>query len=281
MTQAIVTSLRNNGFWAYVPRFDFRGPVYLTDISGTLQIDPTLLSLDPSAGREPTGGFSASGCARMFMSGRCNLVRSPEEHLEITVPENKSPHIINMLDVVTVKICSDGWDARARVPLPRLHLVRARNKKQIHSSGRPAAQKHVNEPSRTEAMRAGEESNKIPPSTCMTLDSDILGLQTPPVLENEPLRTKAASKTLESRGKPTMAGRIVFGEFVNPNTRTAMQEAAITEASEAAKHRRSQAVATNQKKNEYNTTRQIEMDVTARMQRLAAVKRNARKGKGK
>ena len=58
-------------------------------------------------------------------------------------------------------------------------------------------------------------------------------------------------------------------------------QAEFVAASEAAKNRRNQAAASNQKNDEFNTTMRVEKDVTARMQRLAATKRNAKKGKYK
>jgi hypothetical protein len=283
MTQAIVTSLRNNGFWAYVPRFDFRGPVYLTDMTGTLQIDPTLLDLDPSAGQEPSRGFASSGCARMFVSGKCTLVRSSEEYLEVVVPEKQSPYVVNVLDVVTVKICCDEWDTRARVPQPRLHLVRASKRNQKSITNQRQLPRQNDAEARTLSDQAGSMKSKVTRSItrAMTLYGDMLRLKTPPLLENEPLRIKSRNQKEKGRGVPTMTGRIIFGEFRNPDTRIAKQEASISEASEAAKLRRSQAVAANVRNHEYDSTRRVENDVTARIQRLAAGKRSTRKAKGK
>ena len=41
---AIVYSLRDNGFLAYVPLFDFKGPVYLQNRTGTVVLDSQILS---------------------------------------------------------------------------------------------------------------------------------------------------------------------------------------------------------------------------------------------
>lgn len=46
---AIVYSLRDNGFLAYVPVFDYKGPVYLQNRQEIVCMDPTLLSPTPSA----------------------------------------------------------------------------------------------------------------------------------------------------------------------------------------------------------------------------------------
>ena len=78
-----------------------------------------------------------------------------------------------------------------------------------------------------------------------------------------------------------MVGRLVFGNFTNPDTRSAQQEASIKQASAAALERRNQAMASRTKQNEYDTSRRIESDVTSRIQRLAASKRNAKRGKNK
>jgi len=81
--------------------------------------------------------------------------------------------------------------------------------------------------------------------------------------------------------KNLMIGRVVFGNFINPDTRSAQQDASIRQASAAAFERRNQAMASRTKQNEYDTSRSIESDVTSRMQRLAASKRNTKKGKTK
>jgi hypothetical protein len=78
-----------------------------------------------------------------------------------------------------------------------------------------------------------------------------------------------------------MPGRIIFGNFRNPDTHVAKQEATMAAAEEAAKERRSQMSAAIGRNNEFNTSQQIERDTTARMQRLAAGKRNSRRAKAK
>mmetsp|Transcript_40846 Transcript_40846/g.41472 ORF Transcript_40846/g.41472 Transcript_40846/m.41472 type:complete len:86 (+) Transcript_40846:1143-1400(+) len=84
---------------------------------------------------------------------------------------------------------------------------------------------------------------------------------------------------MKKKIKISIPGRVVFGNFVNPDTRSAQQEASIKDAAASALERRKHAMASRVKQNEYDTTRRIESNVTARMQRLAASKRNVRKGK--
>lgn len=42
MVQGLVVSLRANGFIAYVPAFDAKGPVYLSDMDGQVQVKRAL-----------------------------------------------------------------------------------------------------------------------------------------------------------------------------------------------------------------------------------------------
>lgn len=49
---AIVYSLRDNGFLAYVPAFEFKGPVYLQDRQGVVCLLPSLLGLQSQDGVE-------------------------------------------------------------------------------------------------------------------------------------------------------------------------------------------------------------------------------------
>lgn len=283
-TQAVVTHLRSNGFWVYVPRFDMKGPVYLSDMNGNVQVDPALLKLPDSAGVEPSAGFVASGRARLFPGGKCQLVESPEQKLEVTVPESKTSLVIRILDVVTVKILSDNWDARSRVPSPRLHLVGS------PPTNKPSSQK-VSVTERTmEAKPKPTASVASSPATANrehfdvhppSLYREILKIENPPVLDNVPLRSQKDKKSIEARGVSSMVGRVVFGEFRNPDTHSAKQEASMAEAAVAAQERRNQIMEAQARNNEYNKARQIEKDATARMQRLAANKRNARRAKAK
>jgi hypothetical protein len=110
--------------------------------------------------------------------------------------------------------------------------------------------------------------------------SELMTLETPSLLPDIPFRTQI-QRNDTADGQTIIAGRIVFGNFKNPDTRSAIQEVSIEEAAESAEQRRNQALAGQARSNEYDTTRRIQNDVTARMQRLQASKRNTRKSKGK
>jgi hypothetical protein len=109
----------------------------------------------------------------------------------------------------------------------------------------------------------------------------LVSIEIIPDLSDTSLQRHASSVRLELSVDSAMPGRMVFGGFQNPDTRSATQEAAITAASEAATQRREAALASQQRRDQYDTSRAIERDATARMQRLAAQKRSARRAKGK
>ena len=284
VTQAVVTNLRNNGFWVYVPKFDFRAPVYLSDMNGVVQIDPALLALKASSGLDPTTGF-ASSAIRRFPSGTCTLFElSDDDHLEINLKEATEKYLVRVLDVVTVKIFCDNWNTKSRVPQPKIHLI-------ADSTGKNTASVK-----KLDQIAVGSDKNEnhdsINTAVKMICDQsqgyhtsmyeEIENIITPTKLDVEfrfPENISFETKSMVSSSKNLMTGRVVFGDFTNPDTRSAQQQAAIRQASAAALERRNQVMASRKKENEYDTSRRIESDVTARMQRLAASKRNAKRGK--
>jgi hypothetical protein len=257
-----------------------RGPVFLSDINGGLQIDPRLLNLDPSVGEKPTLGFAASGHARAIPSGRCTLVNSADAYLEVAAPEAMARYTLRTLDVVTVHISCDAWDARARIPMPRIHLIaESSNDRITFNANHPATKTAITSSTLKEnhELVKGERNSKL---TTPSMYSELMTLETPSLLPDIPFRTQI-QRNDTADGQTIIAGRIVFGNFKNPDTRSAIQEVSIEEAAESAEQRRNQALAGQARSNEYDTTRRIQNDVTARMQRLQASKRNTRKSKGK
>jgi hypothetical protein len=279
-TQAVVTNLRMNGFWVYVPRFDMRGPVYLSDAGGNLQIDPALVGLESSTGLTPTLGFASSKISRKFPLGKCTLIKDTEdERLEVTVAESRKSLTIHTLDVVTIQVMCDEWDVRARVPSPRLQLISSSASLQHPGTkaGHPAAKTN-------QKKKVQKEANAVEHwiAKSFTVYHELLKIRSRPVLEGVPLRSRHGNPSVTPPRKditPSMAGRAIFGEFVNPDTRSAANEAGILAASEAAALRREHVMAMSAHNAEYDTSRRIEKNVMARTQRLAAGKRNTRKSK--
>ena len=287
ITQAVVTNLRSNGFWAYIPKFDFRAPVYLSDVNGVVQVDPALFKLKESSGLEPTTGFASSKSTRRFPLGTCALIESSgDDHLAVTLREATQKYEVRVLDVVTVNIFCDDWNAKSRVPQPRIHLVADLSAKNLTSKDKKpmrvqdAVVSSDDEPGIRDSFDTSlERTNALPRAPLRSIYEETLNLPTPTILGDE-FRFEKSIPVVPMSNSP-MIGRLVFGNFINPDTRSAQQEASIKQASAAALERRNQAMASRTKQNEYDTTRRIESDVTARMQRLAASKRNTKRGKKK
>lgn len=281
-TEAVVTNLRANGVLVYVPKFDFRGAIFLTDSNGKLQIDPALIKLPLSAGEAPSTGFAASSSLRSFPTGTCQLLETDtgSEVLEVSVQTSKHKVRLEVLDVVKVKIFTNNWDTRSRVPLPRVYLIGACKRKDdtkqrtSTTNSEPASQ-HNNQ------LSAPGNTGHMFRNEAPTIYAEFTKLRTPSILGQTPIRARTRDKKLvaDTLEAPFIPGRLNYGGFRNPNTYLAKQEAAMAEASEAARERRNQLKAAQEKKNQYSTSGQIGKDATARMQRLAAHKRNARRKK--
>lgn len=284
VTEAVVVNLRSNGFWAYLPRFDMRIPVFVKDSADQLQIDPAFLGLPPNAGLEPDAGFTSSGSfCRRFPTGKCELIGGETDgHLQISLPGTSKTFAVKVLDVVTVHLSCDNWDLRARVPFPRAHLVFKTNS----MKNRPNNSAKVEVTSKALSARASSHKTasilEINGGDNSTIFEILCSIQLQPVLDVE-LRTtpERILKDMPRDRQVTFPGRFRYGEFVNPDTRMAMQEAARKSAEAEATQRRRNAAAYAARRSEYNTTQQYERDALARQQRLLAEKRNARRSKAK
>jgi hypothetical protein len=281
---AVVTGLRVNGLIVYVPKFDLKGPLYLSDVDGDVQIDPALVGLGSEAGLPPTVGFVNAPNCRRFPSGRCILRDSEEsESLEVVIPESPKKCTFRPLDVVTVQISCDLSDVRARIPPPRFHLASGGKKKtgrfksseprqvtstMISSSAEPRG---THKPAADARPRLHDQS----------MYGQLASLEVKPILIDTPLRQHRPKVRIEGGTTNGMPGRKIFGGFQNPDTRSATQEAAIAAAFESATQRRQAALAVQSRRDEYDTTRAIEREATARAQRLAAQKRSAKRSKAK
>ena len=275
---AVVTDIRLNGLLVYVPKFDLKGPVFLSDTNGDVQIDPRLVGLSQGSGLAPSPGFASSGASRLLPNSKCIVQDSenePKRSLAIMVPDAPIRLTFRALDVVMVHISCDFSDAKARVPPPRFQLVA--------TSERPGPSKELvarsltvlNQQSDVELYHDEEGGSTD------TLYATLSGLEIKPRLESTAFRFDRPRKKCASSHRPSVAGRRNFGQFVNPDTRTAQQEAAVAAASESAAQRRAVVQATVARRTEYDRQQHVEKSVTARTQKLAAVKRSAKRGNAK
>lgn len=272
--KAVITDLRANGLMVFVPKFDMRGPVYLSDVRGAVQIDPALVGLPSNAGMEPTLGFATGENYRRFPAGsatlRDNAVDTAKSVLEVSVPGAIKKVQFRILDVITIQISCDLSDIKARVPAPRLHLVSSSTQKEARSEGNQrivsGALKHTHE-----ETRQVYSSQPVLPNS---LYERLAALPIAPTLPDAPLRNRKSKGAFQSN----IGGRKTFANFVNPDTRSAQQEAAVTAATDSAAQRRA---AVHQSQERTSDNRAMERVVMARTQKLAAGKRNTRKARGK
>ena len=281
VTSGVVLSTRVNGLIVYVPKFDLKGPVFLSDRDGKLQMDPTIVGLAPDSGRPPSSGFGIVEGCRLLPEGKCVL---NGERLDITVRGGSKTCSFQPLDVVTVQLSCDLSEMSARVPPPRLHLVTMGQK----AVSRATATKTIT----AKDVQDREVSADATDAAAVAASRDIMfnySISNASLFEalssikveanlNVPLRYTNGEKATKGKGRTTnFPGRISFGDFKNPDTLKAKQDAAAQAASEAATQRRS--LHTQAAQGDYNATKQIEREATARMQRLAAEKRQARRRK--
>lgn len=293
--QTVYMTVLTHSPCSLILQFDISGPVYLRDMDGAVQIDPSLLGLADDAGQPPTHGFAGTSCRR-FRSGQCTLVESPDEspgssRLEVSVSESKQVCTIRTVDVVSIRLRCDDWDVRSRVPLPRFQLVMKGSRPPPgfgqHSSS--TTKKITSKVLTEEDSNRRDETSEKPLSAVKpkqqvfsSLFDALQSIEIRPVLEGVPFRSRknASSNNQEKHRQETFKGRLIFHQFVNPDTKSATQEAAMSAASQAAAQRRTNAVQTADRRNEYDSARRIENNIMARAQRLAADKRNTRRGKG-
>lgn len=291
--QAVVTNLRVNGFFVYIPEYDISGPVYLRDSNGDIQIDPSFFGLPQSSGQPPTLGFTSSPTCRRFTKGKCELIEESNSledstRLEVSVAGGKRSFTVRTVDVVMVALSCDDWDVRSRVPPPRMQLVSRASRpppgfRQATTGGKKITSKVLRDTDNSAkrmAANSGQQTANSPDASHSVFDV-LHSLEVRSILQDVPIRSKNRSATTDIARQEEFKGRLVFGNFANPDTRSATQEAAISAASEAAAQRRANAIQTVNRRDEYDTVRNIERNVMARTQKLSAEKRNARKSKAK
>jgi hypothetical protein len=273
-TQAVVMDLRENGFFCYIPKFDLRSPIFIRDMEGYVQIDPSFSGLPQSAGGDPSRGFASSDHIRRFSPNESNVIFTENQSLEVLVGDKS--YTWRPLDVVTVSITCPDWDNRARVPQPKVQLVHVhsgkkdtlhRIKDNISARVPPVISTYKLIPSLSDDLEVVYSADRDVDSSLFDLMQELFHLETGN-LSSASLDPGTAQLTSK-----TVAGRFSWGGFENPDTRAAAQSVA-QEAAAARRNDRPESVI-----NEYDANNRMAREVTARQQRLAAEKRNARRAR--
>lgn len=270
VTQAVVIDLRQNGLLVYVPKFDMKGPIYLSDRNGCVQIVPSLLNLPPTSGLPSTSGFSIVNGCRMFPEGVCKMHKA-ESRLEVTIPGSPKQLVLRRLDVITIQVSCDLTSSTARIPAPRLHLVSLLPNKpsKISQSVNEIATMADNSGSSPDKLKFVSEDNFASKSMFQVISS----IPLKSTIDEIPFRYSSMTKKVSVSGRvQTIKGRLHFGGFkdkTNIDDRTILDD------------RKAVSLEDHAKSGDYDASRRIEREATSRIQRKAAEKRNARRTKKK
>ncbi|KAL3662621.1 hypothetical protein V7S43_012473 [Phytophthora oleae] len=287
---AIITTLKQNGFIVYVPKYDLRAPVYLRDKSGVVQMDPLLLGVRIVDTDPATGAFAGAESIRKIPQAQLVWDDSERETLEVVAPEDKRT-VFHILDEVEVQVSCDLTDSGARVPQLQLVLVGRANttsKKHIASSlselqrvvqtkseadkDAPLAEVQVLEPS-----TSGEES----PSNLyqLLLNAPNISPSTKSLARQKSTPKEENGKKKKPGFKRRGPGRMVFGNF-STNSRHHYQHKLAQYMNERSGEREEelniQRFANGSSTMSAAESRRAEREVLVRTQKLAAEKRHDR-----
>lgn len=297
VTHAVVTHLRENGILVYVPKYDFKGPVYIRDTKGDIHLDPLLLGLPSTFGEPTSPDLNVVENCRRIPFGQCEWMDGiKNERLEVGVQGRKEKFVMRTFDVVHVSIACNNWDVRARVPVPRLQLVAT-----------PVVEDSIGSTKRSiTTLRKAGDPREVSPSLpkkdsvdtnddheCSVFDvlTSIRKLSRPNVAREAFCYEKTGTHSTGSSSvasAPTnqrqevLKGRVVYGAFVNPDTRSAIQESLQSAAfAEAAQHRATLLESSRQTELEKTSeSKRFERSITTRQQRLTSDKHHSRHTKG-
>ena len=271
VTEGVIVGLRQNGFLLYVPKYDLKGPVYVRDKDENIQIDPSLVGISPEAGQPASYGFSVNESCRKFIDGHCILHDDEDgkkKRLELHIPHAPKVCIFKVLDVVKVQISCDSNESRARVPQIALHLV-SPDKTSIPCQSDDSDRLSINQlsPTATYQRFSGNDINPINDSA-QSMYKILSEMEIVPNLPKS--RQNKESEKCKNTREQIFQGRYQFKNF-RPRKNSNDEE----------NNRQQSVVISSMSTMSGYDSQNIEKDVTSRMQRLAAGKRNARISKAK
>jgi hypothetical protein len=137
----VVFALRTNGFLAYIPSFDIKGPVFLADKYGTINIDPTLLNLSKDSGDVPSQGFTSLQSCRALPQAQIILKEEATDDTDgttqltgLTISAGSAASNTLHLHVpmlVQIRVSCDVQSGQSRLPNLRYDLVGV-SKRRVH-----------------------------------------------------------------------------------------------------------------------------------------------------
>lgn len=215
----------------------------------------------------------------MFPNGHSSLQDENDEskaRVDLQVPSCKTILSFRRLDVITVRLSCDLSNVVARIPPPNIHLVTMRASPRLSSADRSSAQPKV-QTSHIHDLRGGQtqsdasaysnEENKH-----MSIFSVLSSMPANSTLHNVSFRcdTDKSRRKVKERLQ-TIKGRIYMNGFnANKLDPESMD-------SDTNKYNSKASLAEQAATGDYNASKQIEREATARMQRIAAERRNTKR----
>jgi hypothetical protein len=275
-TEAIVIGLRQNGLIVYIPKFDFKGPIFLADKNGNINIDPKLLRMSSSSGLPPSLTFSSIGGYRMFPDGRLSLRDEHDESkAKLVLNIGKESQSFKRLDVITVRLSCDLSNTIARVPPPNIHLVSLGRTSGSSGAELPKLKATTVNDTKMNATRSGKPSTVregVPEQK--SIFSVLSSIPTnAALLHNVNFRFDTdKSRTKVKDRVQTIKGRI----YMNGYNKEKLQPDSIIDTSQYDSQMSLTAQAAT---GDYDASKRIEREATARMQRKAAERQNSKRSK--
>ena len=274
VTRAVVTDLRQNGLIVYVPKYDMKGPIFLSDREGNVQVDPSLFGLPSTSGLPSSSGFASLEACRMFPDGHCNLYSDNDEEkskIEIALPGGKTTLSFRRLDVVTVQLSCDLSNVVARVPPPRLHLVSMDKKFKMKTATPSVESKKSNIVSHNSQPVTTFSS---PPGLGNTLSMFQVLSSIPIVdLNNVPPRFSSSRNINKVKDRvQIIKGRLFLNGFKAEELQSELNGQDLDLGKQI-------TLISQARVGDFDASRQIEREATLRMQRKAAERRNDKKSK--
>ena len=274
VTRAVVTDLRQNGLIVYVPKYDMKGPIFLSDREGNVQVDPSLFGLPSTSGLPSSSGFANLEACRMFPDGHCKLYNDNDEEkskIEIALPGGKTILSFRRLDVVTVQLSCDLSNVIARVPPPRLHLVSMDKKFKMKTATPSAESKKSNiVPHNSQPVTTFSS----PPGLGNTL-SMFQVLSSIPIADLNNVNPRFSSSRNIKKVKDRVQrikGRLYLNGFKAEELQSELNGQDLDFGKQT-------SLTDQARVGDFDASRQIEREATLRMQRKAAERRNDKKSK--
>lgn len=236
--QAVITSLKQNGFIVYVPKYDIRAPVYIRDRDGMVQMDPLLCGVRIVDTHPPTGAFANAACIRMIPQARL-VYDCDAERLEVNAPPSGGTCVFKILDEVEIQISCDLSATSARVPQLQLLLVgRVKNRngpprrempmmKSEADTSLPELQRYVQKKSQIDQPSSKAASVLLPDEAVgrhnlySVFESPLSSISPVKKLSKKPNNPRQKpAKELQTNPSSSMKkrgpGRLVFGNYEPP-----------------------------------------------------------------